>query len=143
MMSPGLGEGVRGATFVLVVDDTPAVRMLMARALAEGGYVVLAASSAEHALELVADRGEPPDLAVIDVHLAGTDGPTLAGVLRRGRPGLPVLFVSGYGDTEQQVLLGDHLLAKPFALDTLVCRVRELLARGSDESDADGRACAS
>jgi two-component system, cell cycle sensor histidine kinase and response regulator CckA len=135
----------RASALMLVVDDTAMVRTLMARALAQAGHQVLAASCAEHALELVAERGEQLDLAVIDVHLAGTDGPTLAGVLRRGDPGLPVLFVSGYGDAEQRETLGvgDYLLAKPFDLDTLARCVQELLARGRSESGQDGCACAS
>jgi CheY-like chemotaxis protein len=118
---------------VLVVDDTAVVRMLMVRALAEAGYVVLTASSAEDALECVAEHGEPLDLAVIDVHLAGTDGLTLALILRRDQPSLPVLFVSGYGDAGQQDLVTDPLLAKPFNLDTLTRCVKDLLTTGHSE----------
>jgi two-component system, cell cycle sensor histidine kinase and response regulator CckA len=134
---------MRVSILVLVVDDTPVVRTVIARALTEAGYEVVAASSAEHALELVAQRGESPDLAVIDVHLTGTDGPTLAEVLRRGNSRLPVLFVSGYGDAEQRALLADPLLAKPFALDTLVHRVQELLVSGRGEPGSEGQAHAS
>ena len=124
----------RTPALILVVDDTEPVRMLMARALAELGHQLLAAASAEQALEVVAERGEQLDLAVIDVHLAGTDGPTLAAVLRRDHRDMRVLFVSGYGDAEQRAVVRDPLLAKPFHLDTLARCVEELLATGRSES---------
>jgi len=126
---------------VLVVDESEAVRKLVARALADAGHEVLAAASAEAALDVVAARGERLDLAVIDVHLARTDGQTLASVLRRDHPSLPVLFVSGYGDAEQRALVKGYLLAKPFDLDTLVHHVQALLTLGRPDSGPD--ACAS
>jgi DNA-binding response OmpR family regulator len=126
---------------VLVVDDTETVRKLVARALADAGHEVLAAASAEQALDVVAARGERLDLAVIDLHLARTDGQTLASVLRRDHPGLPVLFVSGYGDAERRAMVKGDLLAKPFDLDTLVHHVQALLTRARPESGPD--ACAS
>jgi two-component system cell cycle sensor histidine kinase/response regulator CckA len=122
------------SALILVVDDTQAVRALIVRALAEVGHDVVAAGSAEHALEVVAERRTPLDLAVLDVHLAGTDGPTLAAVLRRDHPALRVLFVSGYGDAEERSLGGDPLLAKPFYLDTLTRCVEDLLTKGYSEA---------
>jgi len=119
---------------ILVVDDTQAVLALIVRALAELGHQVVAARSAEHALEAVAERRTHLDLAVLDVHLAGTDGPTLAAVLRRDHPDLRVLFVSGYGDAEDRSPAGDPLLAKPFHLDALTRCVEDLLTRGHSES---------
>lgn len=133
----------REPALILVVDDIEPVRALMSRALAESGYEVLVASFAECALELVAERGERLSLAVIDVHLGGTDGPTLARILRRDHPSLPVLFVSGYGEAEQRSPLGDYMLAKPFNLDTLTRHVRQLLAGRSNEPGGEGQACAS
>ena len=115
---------------ILIVDDTEPVRALIARAVAELGHHVLAASSAEHALEVVAERGARLDLAILDVHLAGTDGPTLAAVLRRDQPALRVLLVSGYGDNGERALGDDPLLAKPFHLDTLARCVEDLLTTG-------------
>jgi len=115
---------------ILVVDDTEPVRVLIARAVAELGHHVLAAGSAEHALELVAERGARLELAILDVHLAGTDGPTLAAVLRRDHPDLRVLLVSGYGDTGERALGADPLLAKPFHLETLTRCVEDLLTTG-------------
>ena len=123
---------------ILIVDDTEPVRALMARAVAELRHHVLAASSAEHALELVATSGARLDLAILDVHLAGTDGPTLAAVLRRDHRDLRVLFVSGYGDTGERALGDDPLLAKPFHLETLTRCVEDLLTMGYSKFCAPG-----
>jgi two-component system, cell cycle sensor histidine kinase and response regulator CckA len=123
-----------GPALILVVDDTAAVRALIVRALAEVGHQVLAARSAEHALAAVAECGARLDLAILDVHLPGTNGPTLAAVLRRDRPELRVLFISGDGDSGEHALGEEPLLAKPFHLNTLVRCVADLLTKGRSDS---------
>ena len=122
----------RGSEWLLVVEDEDGVRDFIERALQRLGYHVTAVSTGEEALERV--RGyfaEPIDLLVTDVVLPGMSGPELASTLGASRPGMPVLFVSGYASdvTAFHGLpgLADHVLAKPFGMDVLARRVRTIL----------------
>lgn len=95
------------------------------------GYEVLAAASATEALELAQGRQGPIDLLLTDVVMAHVDGHELASRLSALRPGLKVLFASGY--TENVVVHrgivdpGVHFIAKPYSFDALSARVREVL----------------
>jgi CheY-like chemotaxis protein len=117
---------------VLVVEDEPEVRALVKRSLEEMGLNVLEAANGREALDLVSGRAEPPRLVVTDVIMPGLTGRELSDALARARPGLPVLFMSGY--TGEDVLARSLLpetapfIQKPFAPDELVARVRTLLA---------------
>ncbi len=120
-----------GSETVLIVEDEPAVRALLRGILERHGYRVLEAGHGEAAIAL-ADRHEGPiDLLVTDVIMPGMNGRALAEVLTRSRPGLPVLFISGYTDD----VIGPHgildpgitLLEKPFTAEALTRRVREVL----------------
>jgi two-component system cell cycle sensor histidine kinase/response regulator CckA len=115
---------------VLVVDDTPEVRELLARAIAADGHRVVQAASAAQAVSQL--RGGPLDLLVTDVAMPGTRGPELAALLRSKHPGLRVIYVSGHASDD---LAGDPLatvLWKPFGLRRLRRAVRQALdaARG-------------
>jgi CheY-like chemotaxis protein len=125
-----------GSETVLVVDDQDAVRTLATRVLQFNGYVVLAAGSAEEALELAA-KSERVDLLLTDALMPGLSGPELAHRLREKRPGIRVLLMSGYADPKvvsagQQE--GSAFLAKPFTARELADRVRRVL----DEEPAGG-----
>ena len=123
-------QGVAGET-VLVVDDEPAVRMLMLECLGELGYTLLEAHDGPSAMRLLAS-GVRIDLLVSDVGLpGGVNGRQLADAARVHRPQLKVLFVTGYAEN---ALIGNgHLepgmavLTKPFPLEQLGVRVREML----------------
>jgi PAS domain S-box-containing protein len=121
-----------GTETVLLVEDDPRIRRIVARALRGGGYRVDVAADGVEALDGVMQRGAPPDLVVTDVVMPGMDGRTLGAELRRRHPGLRVLYVSGYaGDAlaERGVLdSGIQFLQKPFTADALLERVRALLA---------------
>jgi two-component system cell cycle sensor histidine kinase/response regulator CckA len=121
----------RGSETVLVVEDDPQVREVTLRALRAGGYRVLAASCGREALEVAGREERPMHLLVTDVIMPGLNGRQLADELRRGRPGLRVLFVSGYaGEVITQAGADDagvELLGKPFTTVTLLARVRALL----------------
>jgi CheY-like chemotaxis protein len=131
----------RGTAGILVVDDEPMIRALARRALELYGYEVFEAEDGEAALELVrSDAGGRVDLAVLDVVMPGMDGRELSGLLRRQRPGIAVLYISGHtGDELARRLLLDAsvpFLQKPFPPDELVERVQELLelrAQGPDD----------
>jgi len=121
----------RGSGTVLLVEDDADVRAVAARALRDGGYQVLAAAGAGDAMELAARAPGPVDILVTDVVMPGVNGKALAEELRRRRPSVRVLFVSGYADD----ILGRHgvlepgveLLAKPFTPETLVRKVAAVL----------------
>jgi PAS domain S-box-containing protein len=116
----------RGHETVLVVEDDAAIRALVQRALSRTGYFVVTAATANEALEAAA----APDLLLSDVILPGANGWELACELRRRFRSLRVLFTSGYAaqSTGEPLVPGDApFLAKPFAPDELLRKVREVL----------------
>jgi CheY-like chemotaxis protein len=115
---------------VLIVDDEEPIRRLLARALGGDGYDLLLAADANEALERVIRAGAAVSVAVIDIHLQGSDGTDLARLLRLMQPGLTVLFTSGYGESEQARVLHDPLLPKPFPPAQISQCIRDLLATG-------------
>ena len=125
------GPGLERA-LVLVVEDEPEVRTLVRRSLEAVGLSVLEAENGRDALEAITRRGEAPKLVVTDVIMPGLTGRELSEALASARPGLPVLFMSGY--TGEDVLARSLLpetapfIQKPFAPEELVARVRTLLS---------------
>jgi hypothetical protein len=119
-----------GSETILVVEDEALVRELVVAVLRDQGYEVLEAADGAAALRRV-EEGQVPDLLVTDVVLPVMDGRTLAARIGERLPGLPVLFMSGYGEaviSRHGILdVGIELLQKPFAPMELVSRVRELL----------------
>ena len=122
-----------GRELVLVVEDEAVVRLLSVEALQELGYRVLEADGAEAALRLL-DAHADIALLFTDVVMPGLNGRKLADEARRRRPGLKVLFTTGY--TRNAVVHngvldpGVQLIGKPFTLDELGTRVREVLDAG-------------
>ncbi len=118
---------------VLVVEDEPAVRQLVRRALEAAGLTVLEAENGHQALEAVSMRRERPKLVLTDVIMPGLNGRELSERLAAAQPGLPVLFMSGYtgDDVLARSLLPDTaaFIQKPFAPEELVARVRTMLAQ--------------
>ncbi len=88
-----------GSGTALLVDDEDLVRLSTADMLSELGYTVVEAASAEEALRLI-DRGLQPDLLVTDHLMPGISGSTLARTVLANRPGIKVIVVSGYAETE-------------------------------------------
>jgi PAS domain S-box-containing protein len=126
-------DGRRGAETILVVEDEPPVRMLVRRTLLTRGYTVLEAGSAEDALALAAEKEGPIDLMLTDSVLPGASGPALARELAATRPDMKVLFVSGFSADgalqNSSLTAGQAFLQKPFELEVLAGKVRELLDR--------------
>ncbi|WP_198299101.1 PAS domain-containing protein [Bordetella genomosp. 13] len=117
---------------VLVVDDEPTVRMLVVDVLEELGYTVIQAGDAMGGLKVL-ESDARIDLLITDVGLPhGMNGRQMADAARTIRPGLKVLFITGYAETS--LLNNGHVhadmsvLTKPFAVDALAARVRELIA---------------
>lgn len=127
-----LRRAVRGGReCVLLVEDEKVVRALASKALKDRGYEVLEAENAEAAEVIWNARKEDIDLLVTDVIMPGRDGKRLAEQLRRERPELCVLFMSGYDDallTSHAVFEDDtEFLPKPFSVDGLAGKVRHVL----------------
>lgn len=116
---------------VLVVDDEPAIRMIVSQLLRREGYDTVEVGTAEAACAWVEDSPIPVDLAIVDVRLPGMEGPEFAGWLLARNPRAKVLFVSGLGEecTRDAVLLSTSMdtLGKPFHPDDLVAKVARLL----------------
>jgi two-component system, cell cycle sensor histidine kinase and response regulator CckA len=122
-----------GRETVLFVEDEVALRDLMHRVLAKGGYTVLAAGDGMEAMALVETHPGRIDLVVTDVVMPRMSGPELATRLRARDPGVRLLYVSGYtaDQLRSQTDLGEDatLLPKPFTSDGLLRKVREVLDR--------------
>ena len=120
-----------GAGTVLLVEDEDPVRLFSARALRNKGYKVLEARSGELALELL-DTAEQPDILITDVVMPRMDGPTLIGKVRERRPDLKIICISGYAEGSFREKLDRfediHFLPKPFSLQQLAGKVKEVMA---------------
>ena len=120
---------------VLVVDDEPTVRMLVAEILEDLGYTAIEAADGAAGLKVLQSDARI-DLLVTDVGLpGGMNGRQVADAARAVRPSLRVLFITGYAEnavlSHGHLEPGMHVLTKPFAMDVLAARIRELIATSS------------
>ena len=122
-----------GTEVVLLAEDDPAVRSVVADVLGQRGYRVLRAPDGQAALEMARAHAGAIQLLVTDVVMPGMTGRELADALAAERPGLRTVYMSGYTDDaviRHGVLQeGMAYLQKPFAPDALVAKVREVLDR--------------
>jgi CheY-like chemotaxis protein len=129
---PSAGAGA-GFETVLVVEDEAAVREFTAKVLRQLGYQVLTASGGDEAIRVSDAHSAGIAALITDVIMPGMSGRQVADELKRRRTGIKVLFVSGY--TED--MIADHgmleagvdFLAKPFHLEDLARKLREVLDR--------------
>ena len=123
---------ITGQDTVLLVEDEEAVRSFAARALRVRGYKVLEAPGGEEALELVRNHPGPIHLLITDVVMPNMDGPTLVRNLKRLRPEIAVIFMSGYAEEafrrNEQNTADMHFLPKPFGLKQLAAKVKDVLS---------------
>jgi DNA-binding NtrC family response regulator len=133
--APPSHPGGNGET-ILVVEDDEGVRRSSVEALRDIGYQVLEAGDAMEGVRLIVDRGGI-DLLFTDVGLpGGVNGRALADAARSAQPGLRVLFTTGY--TRNAILHSGvldhdvHFIAKPFNLDALAEKIREVLTTADD-----------
>ncbi len=119
---------------ILVVEDEPALRGLLEEVLEEQGYRVSMATNGGEALLMIESNGLRPDLLVTDVVMPVMTGPELAKRLLQLRPGLKVLYMSGYTDDtvsrQGDLRLGAGFIEKPFSVTVLTQTVRRVLGGG-------------
>jgi CheY-like chemotaxis protein len=121
-------EAERQTASVLVIDDDPDVRGFIVAALEEQGYRVRSASDGREGLAEM--QREPADLVIIDFIMPGLSGAEVAKKMRAKAGSQPILFVSGYSETDavKRMAPDAPLLAKPFRADALLKAVRGALA---------------
>ena len=117
---------------VLVVEDEPAVRMVIAEMLSDRGYTVLEAYNGRSGLNTLQSSARI-DLLLTDVGLpGGMNGRQLAEAARKLRPGLKMLFLTGYAESaafgSRKMEHGMEVMTKPFELDVLAARVQEIIS---------------
>ena len=124
-----------GTEVILVVEDDPSVRELVREVLTPLGYTVLASAGGDDALRMSDSHGGPVDLLLTDVVMPGMNGKQLAEVLRIKRPGIKVLFMSGYAhnalSTQGMLEPGIAMIHKPFRTVALARQVRQVLDSGA------------
>jgi two-component system cell cycle sensor histidine kinase/response regulator CckA len=127
----------RGSETVLLLEDEGAVRLLLQQFLKRQGYRVLVAADGEEALRLAAEEPGPIHLLITDVVMPRLSGGEVGRRVAQARPGIAVLYISGYTDHPllQQTLAEYNAaaLAKPFTLDVLARQGREVLDRKDDK----------
>jgi PAS domain S-box-containing protein len=123
-----------GAETVLLVEDEPALRDLIKIALTGRGFTVLDVGNPAEAIALCKNHAAPLHLLLTDVIMPGMDGPELAKQVQKERPGIKVLYMSGYATNfimhDGVVDPGTNFLEKPFHPSTLLSKVREVLDGG-------------
>jgi two-component system cell cycle sensor histidine kinase/response regulator CckA len=137
IVEPPRGDGQT----ILAVDDADAIRHVIQRILDNAGYQAISAAGGSEALDL--DTRSRCQLLLTDVVMPGMSGRRLAELLRRRRPGLPVLYMSGYSDglreTEPIEVQDIGFIEKPFTAQGLLRRVHELLAHSELSPSAAAR----
>ena len=123
------GEG----EVVLVIDDEPTIRMLVAELLADAGYAVIEAPDGPAGLKVLESNARI-DLLITDVGLpGGMNGRQVADAARVSRPNLKVLFITGYAENavigQSRLENGMFVMTKPFQMDLLAHRIREIIER--------------
>jgi CheY-like chemotaxis protein len=127
--APARPSGSHAET-ILVVDDNDSVRGLVCELLRQQGYEVLDAPNGPAALELEAKCRRRIDLLVVDIVMPSMPGTEVARLLAEQRPGIRVLYISGYADdvvADMSEVAAGSLLTKPFTADDVVRAVRAAL----------------
>ncbi len=120
-----------GSETILLVEDAASLRVMVREILESAGYTVLEASDAEEALLKISAFASSVPLMLTDVVMPKMSGPDLAQSVRIARPGIKVLFMSGYTDEARglhhALNAGTRFIQKPFTIDALCHKVREAI----------------
>ena len=126
-----LNKNLRGEETILVVEDEKSLRSMICKMLRANGYKVMEAADGAQALKVSEGYDGEIDLLLTDVVMPGMSGKDLADLITDQRPGIAVLFMSGYTDNEivhQGVLFpGTYFIQKPFTPESLGKKIRETL----------------
>jgi signal transduction histidine kinase/DNA-binding response OmpR family regulator len=124
-------KSVAGET-VLLVEDSPSVRMVVCDLLKEMGYEVIVCSEGQEAADFFSSDTRKVDLLISDVGLPGLNGRQVAEIGRQKWPDMKVLFITGYAEAAihraEFLPPGAHLMSKPFELEVLAEKVAEMFA---------------
>jgi two-component system, cell cycle sensor histidine kinase and response regulator CckA len=115
----------RGSETILLVEDEDPVRRVVETMLKRHGYNVISAASPADAIARADQHAGAIHLLITDIMMPGMSGRKMAECLAAKRPGMRVLYVSGYGDTKAES--DAHFLQKPFSTEELATKIRELL----------------
>ncbi|CRN02041.1 Blue-light-activated protein [Pseudomonas sp. 34 E 7] len=130
LLNPTLPPFADTGETILIVEDDPAVRILVSAVLKELGYGFVVAGDGDTALPII-ESEQRIDLMISDVGLPGMNGRQLAEIGRQIRPELKVLFITGYAEHAAVrggfLESGMQLITKPFTFDLLTAKVREML----------------
>jgi two-component system, cell cycle sensor histidine kinase and response regulator CckA len=133
-----LGETVARRPLILLVEDEPIVRRTVARMLEAEGFTVVDAEHGQAAHDLLATSGLLPDLVVTDLRMPFLNGAELGDAVSRLRPGVPVLYMSGFGSETSSWIspeaLNNCYIAKPFSREQLLDTVKRCLQQSSYRS---------
>lgn len=134
-------KGAYGSETLLVVEDEGAFRNLLRDGLRSKGYDVLVASNGVDALRVAEDFQGEICLLVTDMIMPHMSGPELASALRKSRPDVAVLYMSGYTDDEvrdEPISSEVTLMQKPFYVDQIAGRIREIIGRKNTTTSNPG-----
>jgi CheY-like chemotaxis protein len=127
----------KGGETVLLAEDNPSVRVLIADLLAELGYDAIISEDGQRAADMLSS-GRRIDLLISDVGLPGLNGRQVAEIGRQKWPLLKILFITGYAEAARLrsgfLPEGADMIAKPFEMDALAGKIRELLNSGAREN---------
>jgi two-component system cell cycle sensor histidine kinase/response regulator CckA len=139
-------ETVRhGSGAVLLAEDDPAVRLFVRRSLENAGYTVFAAAGADDAIRASEGWSEPIEVLVTDIVMPGMQGDELALAIRKARPGIAIVLMSGYTDHAlgRGTTLGAvELLNKPFTIAALTSAVGRAVDSARAAESAPGERAA-
>lgn len=125
------GDEQMASERILVVDDEPGIRQIIARILVDEGYFVHQAGDGLEALELINGGDLVMDVVVSDIVMPRLNGVELLEELSRSRPGLPIILISGFGTeelTRRGIAAPCAVLPKPFPPERLIAEVRRCIA---------------
>jgi CheY-like chemotaxis protein len=124
--------------WILVVDDEPSMCALIRRALEDHNFKVMTAAEGAEALSLFAQKGDQFRVVITDMMMPGTDGPSLVRSLRRQKPHLPIIGMTGIGENTDVKGLAAldlvALLAKPFEVAVVLRAIQQALTEPAQSS---------
>lgn len=128
----GIASTSNGTETILLVEDEEPLRALTRRFLAESGYTVLEAENPDRAIQIAQSHRGPIHLLLTDVVLPGMNGRAMAERISQIRPHMSIVYMSGYTGFAHRDLFDSkaNLLPKPFARESLLRKLRDVLALG-------------